>query len=473
MPSSDKQVPSSGQNPSAPPTLSERELEVIKLVAKGATNSEVARALSISVNTVKVHLNNIFNKIGVQSRTEAALYAVRQGWIEVERVNPALVGQGSAINPPLLEPAVSMPAPFAEPSVTTAPQRPRLRTRVVALSLVAGVVLGLLIYPLAYGTPLWQIYIGPRFVNPVPTVVAPAPPRWQLKAPMPTARGAMAVATLNNLIYLMGGQADGRALADVSVYDPATDRWSSRANKPTALHSHGAAVIGGRIYVPGGCDAQDQPSSIMEVYDPVRDSWQSSVSLPKAICHYAISALEGRLYIFGGWDGHDFLSDVFVFDPERGEWSERAALPSPRADAAASVLNDLIYVVGGRDAKGLLDEVLVFDRTHDRASTHAWVRKKPMSHARAGPGLVSLAGDLYAMGGGWSSALIENERYDVTSDSWANFESTRELLWRVGAAAALAKRFYVMGGWNGSASAVVQEYTALYDYFLPIPPPSQ
>jgi DNA-binding NarL/FixJ family response regulator len=64
--------------------LTEREIEVLKLAAKGMSNREIAGKLIISVRTVQTHLTNIFNKMGVGSRTEAVVHALRRGWITLE-----------------------------------------------------------------------------------------------------------------------------------------------------------------------------------------------------------------------------------------------------------------------------------------------------------------------------------------------------------------------------------------------------
>lgn len=65
--------------------LTERELEILKLAARGMGNKEIARQLVLSVPTIKAHLVNIFNKMGVGSRTEAVLQAVRKGWVKLDQ----------------------------------------------------------------------------------------------------------------------------------------------------------------------------------------------------------------------------------------------------------------------------------------------------------------------------------------------------------------------------------------------------
>jgi DNA-binding NarL/FixJ family response regulator len=59
--------------------LSERELEVLRLIANGLENAEIASALDISPRTAKNHVSNILAKLGLPSRVQAAVYAVRQG----------------------------------------------------------------------------------------------------------------------------------------------------------------------------------------------------------------------------------------------------------------------------------------------------------------------------------------------------------------------------------------------------------
>ena len=66
-------------------SLTEREMEVLDAVANGWSNKEVSEELHISPHTVQVHLSNIFGKLGVKTRTEAVLYAIRQGWVDVQQ----------------------------------------------------------------------------------------------------------------------------------------------------------------------------------------------------------------------------------------------------------------------------------------------------------------------------------------------------------------------------------------------------
>jgi two-component system NarL family response regulator len=61
----------------SPSSLTSRELEIVRQVARGLRNAEVAKQLAISENTVKTHLNNIFNKLEVRDRVELTLYAMR------------------------------------------------------------------------------------------------------------------------------------------------------------------------------------------------------------------------------------------------------------------------------------------------------------------------------------------------------------------------------------------------------------
>jgi DNA-binding NarL/FixJ family response regulator len=73
--------------PESPEALTEREIEVLRLLAHGRANKEIASALTIGEKTVKTHVSNILAKLGVQSRTQAALYAVRVGLVSPDQLS--------------------------------------------------------------------------------------------------------------------------------------------------------------------------------------------------------------------------------------------------------------------------------------------------------------------------------------------------------------------------------------------------
>lgn len=69
------------RSPESPEKLTERETEVLRFLAAGKSNKEIARELVVSETTMKSHVSNILMKLGVPSRTQAALYAVRIGLV--------------------------------------------------------------------------------------------------------------------------------------------------------------------------------------------------------------------------------------------------------------------------------------------------------------------------------------------------------------------------------------------------------
>ena len=72
--------------PESPEALTDRETEVLRLLARGKANKQIASSLYVSEKTVKAHVSSILMKLGVQSRTQAALYAVRTGLVSIDEL---------------------------------------------------------------------------------------------------------------------------------------------------------------------------------------------------------------------------------------------------------------------------------------------------------------------------------------------------------------------------------------------------
>ncbi len=85
--------------PERPAVLSGRESEILGLIARGRAHKEIAADLAIAERTVKMHVSSILGKLGLQSRTQAALYAGRIGLVPVDQLGVAAAGDEQAPGP--------------------------------------------------------------------------------------------------------------------------------------------------------------------------------------------------------------------------------------------------------------------------------------------------------------------------------------------------------------------------------------
>jgi len=347
--------------------LSDRELEILRLLATGVSNKEIASQLYISPNTVKVHLRNIFTKLDVTSRTEAAMAAVNAGIVN------------------------SIPV-TSEIELSEQPEE-GIDKRISYKGIVRFVILGFVLLAVALGA---YIYFDNQNESTLPTI---SDRGWNALKEMPTARYDLAAAAYDNAIYAIAGHGIDGVTGVVERYHPESDTWDEVASKPTPVDQVQAAVLGGKIYVPGGRLDSGDATDIMEIYDPKQDSWSRGKSLPVSISAYALAAFEGRLYVFGGWDGKNYYANVYSYDPASEKWREEPDMPTARAFIGAAVAGRKIYVLGGYDGEKALDVNEAFSPDVATSATDAWSQAKPMPEARYAMGVASVADMIYVVGG--------------------------------------------------------------------------
>jgi len=430
--------------------LSDREMELLRLLTTGATNREIARDLHISVNTVKVHLRNMYAKLGVASRTEATMVAVREGWIAVARGE-----EDAAATAPDAAALPGWPLPQATrwPRVS-APRR-------VGLALACVVAIALLVLP-----QVLRVGANEQQLDPIGALSPPvithgvSTNRWQTRAQMPTPRTGLAVVADGALIYAIAGASSEGASTRVEIYDTGADSWSRGSVKPTAVGYVKAAILDGLIYVPGGLDAGEQPRDVLEVYDPAADRWVGRAPLPEALGAYGLAAHDGALYLFGGRGEGGYVDSAYRYDPQADAWESIGKLSSRRGFVSAAALNGLIYVVGGYDGRVELNTCQVYDPAED-----TWGECAPLLRARGGLELLSVRQHIYAVGGGMEKYLAFNERYDPRLDAWTRIETPVNGQWLGLGAAFVSPRIYAIGGWKGALLSTNEAYQALYQVF--------
>ena len=434
--------------------LSDREREILFLVATGVSNKEIASSLYISTNTVKVHLRNIFAKIGVTTRTEAAMYAVSVGLVEPGMKarsghlegSPGLVTTGGAIDVPA-------------GNITQ-----RFRSRWLTVGAVAAlIVLGIIAL---FG---WRTArsLTRASVSLSPTAI---PPRWEERAPLRMARKGLAVAVYGNQIYAIAGETSKGVTDVLERYDPATDRWSSLSPIPVPVADVNAAVIGGKFFIPGGRLASGEVTNLMEIYDPLQDTWEKGSPLPEALSAYALAAFEGKLYLFGGWNGEKIVASVYEYDPEGDVWIPRTSMPTARAFAGAALAGGNIFVVGGYDGQRALAVNEIYLPERDDGNQVAWTQGEPLPEGRYAMGVVSVADILHVVGGkGNKNAALPSLEYPPQTGVWQAFENPHPQPWSQLGAAAFGTRLFIVGGdLNAAPTAKNLAYQAIYIITLPV-----
>jgi DNA-binding CsgD family transcriptional regulator/N-acetylneuraminic acid mutarotase len=413
--------------------LSRRELEVLQCVADGSSNKEIAVSLAISQNTVKVHLRNIFTKLGVSSRTEAMTAAIQKG-VVVLPVGGQVVLEAS--EQPLSESSIrgeavsSAEEAAQQRGQTMVTSDPGLVTKGVTSigqdTLPSGrglhslrnaaLLISLLLSVVMMAILGSQMINGDPEITPEPFEQVPmGETGWFENRPMPVGQANMATVAVGLSVYQIGGETEDSVVDTVHVYDTTNHVWLSASSKPTAVADVTAAVLFGEIYVPGGRLKNGRPTDIVEAYSPANDRWRLVTALPHPVSAGLALSDGSFLYFFGGWDGERYLDSAFIYDVGADSWRPLPAMTDTRAFATGSFVTGQLYVVGGSDGKSDLSSCEHFDPT-----ALQWSGCPDMLLPRAGAGSAVVLNKLYVIGGGSSAsdAISFSEVYDPGSETW-------------------------------------------------------
>jgi len=399
-------------------TLSARELDVLGCIVNGASNKDVAAELHISQNTVKVHLRNIYTKLGASSRTEAVTIAVQQGIATI----PGTEVEAEVAEPEIKEAETAVPAPTPEPPPTIEPKTETKSSPNWLLYGMIGIVVLILL--------ITAVYFGYQTLNPTtalnPTTQPPTPEpfieeaigqtQWYESRPLTTPLTDMAVASVGIDIYHIGGETDAGTTNLVNRFDTSSRTWHEMTEKPTAVSAASAAVLFGEIYVPGGSTDNGESTNIVEAYSPANNAWRPIASLPKPISDGLTLSDGSYLYVIGGWDGNKYLDDVYLYDASNDSWRPLTNLPIPLASAAGGVISGELYILGGtNENQSALDSCFIYKVDED-----TWDECPTMLSPRKDAGAAIVLNKLYILGGDepFGSELPFGEFFDPSSQTW-------------------------------------------------------
>jgi len=325
--------------------LSDREREILQLVSQGKSNKQIAADLFISINTVKVHVSNIYQKIGVSSRTEATLYALEKG-LSI-KTNEKLEGD------------------IQDDKTSTTDNKIRKRTIFYALSLSL-----ILIFSFSY------LFISLFNKNPsITESTIDYSTRWQELNPMPFQRSRFASVLYNNEFYLIGGESESGITNRVDILNPTTQTWRSGAKKLTSVKNVSGVVIKDKIYIPGGETQDGKFTDKLEVYDLIANAWVEKARLPIPISAYSITVYEGNLYIFGGRNQSGLLDSVFLYNPGIDLWQVLPPMDLSLENSTAVEFHGSIFVIGGSTQHEFTRNVYSMKPFNYQTSDLKWIKE--------------------------------------------------------------------------------------------------
>jgi DNA-binding CsgD family transcriptional regulator len=432
--------------------LSEREQEILYLVAKGASNKQIAQELYISTNTVKVHLRNIFSKIDVASRTEAAMYAVSVGLVE-------------PVESPDREGLAVKVTDSADDLVTKETLRSELTFR---KWWTAAAIFGIVVITFVGILYVWERNNdNSAFSSNFESVEQS---RWQEKAAMITARSGFGITTYAEQIFAIAGETD-HGISDVTEkYDPNLDEWISLASKGEAVTDISSVAIGGLIYIPGGRQESGKVIDILEVYEPAENRWFERAPMPTPLSAYTLVSFEGKLYMFGGWDGKKYVSTAYEYDPTLDRWVELPPMKTTRGYAGGAVAGGKVYVIGGINETGILDTNEVYMPGQLGENGNPWSLVTPLPEPRYAMGVASVADIIHIIGGiGQKGAELYSLAYYPNSDRWEKFVRPFDDNWSNLGLASLESQLFAIGGiMNEKITNLNFAYQAIFTVLFPV-----
>ena len=430
--------------------LTERELQIVQALATGASNKEIAAQLFLSPNTVKVHLRNIFTKLEVQTRTEATMIAVRNGWVAVgsaagsngtvgEAVEPAEVSK-SEVAPPSpsfvaasdnnTSPIEDATAPATDADVHPPSQRQsdvsapgvadlaETKTRTIPLERLNEI-------NLAARTTMAPILPA---ITPVP--VAPNP---QLLPPLSMRRrlalvGALILAVALSVLSLQIRPTDATSNVEdlnnsevqggVAFAASQSTRWNTRASVRSArARSIAVGVPAQNEIVLIGGEVDRRLSGEVLVYNRNEDAWHDlSADKPTPVVNTGAALLGSRIYVPGGTAAQNRPTNLFeVLDLQTRTWTALPNLPKPATGLAVAGDDQQVFVMGGRVDGQITGESLAFD-----VETGQWSPLPSMPTPRENAAAATFNDRIYVVGGSDGRRELPTcEFYSIRNKTWS------------------------------------------------------